>query len=253
MPQLGLKLWSINENYLTEALKLYQQKVYDYIELYAVPGSYAQYGKRWKELAIPYIIHAPHFKDGLNLAKSGNFEKNIMLFKEAQRFADLLGADSIILHPGIAGDTKETIRQLKKIGDKRILIENKPYLALTNDLLCNASSPAEIEDIIKQTGYGFCLDIGHAICAANATKRDPLEYLNEFLKLKPKMFHFTDGDFSGVYDRHDHYGRGTFPIEKILSIISKDSPVTIETIKDSQESLADFVADVNFIKKIIVK
>ena len=43
--QYGLKLWSDNEKYISQAEKLYAKKIYDYIELYIVPGTYDRYIK----------------------------------------------------------------------------------------------------------------------------------------------------------------------------------------------------------------
>ena len=37
--KIGLKLWSLNENYIKPARELFKEKIYDYIELYAVPSS----------------------------------------------------------------------------------------------------------------------------------------------------------------------------------------------------------------------
>ena len=50
------------------------------------------------------MIHTPHFRNGLNLTKSGLEENNRILIKETQAFVDALGVDTIIVHPGIAGD-----------------------------------------------------------------------------------------------------------------------------------------------------
>ena len=50
MYKLGLKLWSINTDvYYEEAKKLYEKKLFDYIELYVVPNS-AQTIKKCKKL-----------------------------------------------------------------------------------------------------------------------------------------------------------------------------------------------------------
>ena len=56
MYKFGLKLWSINKNYIDTAKKLYDENIYDYIELYAIPSSFDEYAHIWKSLNIPYII-----------------------------------------------------------------------------------------------------------------------------------------------------------------------------------------------------
>ena len=74
MHKIGLKLWNINTDYYyDEARKLYNNNVFDYIELYIVPG-YLDLIDKWKEIRIPFDIHAPHFAHNMNLSKK-EFEK----------------------------------------------------------------------------------------------------------------------------------------------------------------------------------
>lgn len=247
--KLGLKLFSVNENYLKEAVKLFEQKVYDFIELYVIPGSIENCINFWKPLNIPFIIHAPHFRNGVNLAKTEQIEENLKKAQEAQRFADELNAKYIIFHPGIAGDIKETARQLNIINDSRILIENKPHFTILNDgSVCNGNSPEEIKFVLENTNAGFCLDIGHCFCSANAKDIQPFEYLKQFLELKPVLFHLVDNDFSSSIDKHWHFGEGNFDVEKILNILPKDAKITLETYKNSKDNLDDFINDVEYIK-----
>ncbi len=254
MYKIGLKLWSTNKNYIQPAIELYEKKVYDYIELFVVPDSYDEYISLWKKLDIPFIIHAPHSFVGLNMAKKEMLSENLRLAKQAQRFADDLNAKFIIFHPGIDGDIKQTVYQLNRVDDPRILIENKPYYTIDKKLVCNGYSPEDIEFVIKNTGVdntsaGFCFDIGHAIYSANAQGIDWYNYLLRFKKLKPKIYHLTDGDISGVVDQHEHLGVGSFDFKKIVDLFQKDSYITVETKKDYKYSLNDFEKDVLFLKK----
>lgn len=254
MGKIGLKLFSINENYVQEAVKLFEHKIYDFIELYVVPESFDKCINLWKPLKIPFIIHAPHFKHGVNLANSDKFEENVKKAQEAQKFADELNAEFIIFHPGIVGDIKETVRQLNIINDSRILIENKPYFTVLNDgNICNGNSPEEIKFILENTKTGFCLDIGHCFCSANAKNIQQFKYLKEFLKLNPLMFHLVDNDFSSPIDKHLHFGQGNYEIEKILNYLPENPKITLETTKGSKENLNDFVKDIEYIKKFDYK
>ena len=77
MNWIGLKLWNINTGYYyDEAIRLYNDKVFDYIELYTVPV-YSNIIDNWKEMGIPFDIHAPQFAHNENLLKS-EFRKIIM-------------------------------------------------------------------------------------------------------------------------------------------------------------------------------
>ena len=253
MYKLGLKLWSINTDYYyDEAVKLYNERVYDYIELYVVPDS-TKHLTRWMALEIPYVIHAPHFAHGFNLAKNEKEASNSEIYKEVKEYADSLMTDSIIFHGGIDGSIEETSRQLINFGDPRALIENKPYRALPQmgGGLCRGYSLDEIRYVIDVVGCGFCFDIGHAICSANSQKIEPYAYIEAFMGLNPNMCHLTDiEDLSDEYDKHLHIGEGELDIAKVLSIISENTMVTIETVKNSKVSLDDFVEDVDLIKNI---
>jgi len=249
MYRFGLKLWSTNANYIGEVTRLYEKEIYQYIELYAVPGSFDEYISIWKGLNIPFVIHAAHFRGGMNLAKREAEAKNLLLIRDAQQFADLLKSDKIIVHPGIAGEINETARQLKLVNDKRILVENKPYYALDDNLICNGTTPEEIKQVIDTAGVGFCLDIGHSICAANAAKEDKVEYIKRFLSLKPKMYHLTDGDFNGVYDKHTHFGLGNYDLEMIMSLLPSGGMITVETEKSDSNSLIDYEKDIEALLK----
>ena len=95
MHQIGLKLWSTNENYFNKAKRLFEEGFYEYIELYAVPDS-LEFVDLWKKLRVPYIVHAPHYGSGLNLADNEKKSNNLRLAAQAIRFADELSAEYII-------------------------------------------------------------------------------------------------------------------------------------------------------------
>lgn len=252
MFKLGLKLWSTNKNYYEEAIKLYGEGIYDYIELFAVPGSYKENISMWKnakdKYGISFVIHAPHYSSGMNLAVKDKEENNKVLAGEAFNFADDLSSDTVIFHSGVGGSEDETARQLRAIHDKRIVIENTPYLTIDGRQVCNGHSPEQIEMIAEKSKVGFCLDFGHAICAANSKRVQPYDYINDFLSLNPKMFHLTDGDLKSEKDQHRHFGNGDFDISKMISLMPAGARITVETVKDETDNLNDFVRDMKFLK-----
>ena len=254
MHKYGLKLWSINKNYAREAESLYKKMGFQFIELFVVPGSYEKHIKLWKAMDIPYVLHASTYPNGLNLSKKNNKYKNLKLIKEVKLFADQLNAKIIIVHSGTDGKIEETVTQIKDINDKRIIVENKPYLSLYKNgkkrLICNGNSPEEINYIMKHAKVGFCLDIGHAISSANSHNIDPIDYLKDFIKLKPKMYHLTDGRYNNELDEHFHFGSGNYPIKKILKLLPSSSNITIESKKNSKNNLNDFVEDIKYLKTL---
>jgi sugar phosphate isomerase/epimerase/RimJ/RimL family protein N-acetyltransferase len=248
MHQIGLKLWSTNENYFEEAKRLFAGGFYDYIELYVVPESLS-FIDFWKRLKVPYVIHGPHFGHGLNFADPQKSGDNLRMAEQALRFADALHAESVIFHPGVEGSIEETVRQLKHIADPRILIENKPYRGF-GDVICTGSRPEEIEYVMHQCNIGCCLDIGHAICAANSHKIDHKVFLKQFLALAPSMYHLTDGDPDNELDSHEHLGQGGYELEMLTELLDPGKPVTLETEKKSPCELNDFAGDVLYFRKI---
>lgn len=243
--KLGLKLWSVNTDaYLREAMKLYARKVFDYLEIYFVPGSEAT-AAEWKATGIPCVVHAPHSRHGVNLAAADHEAYNRETLAAVRKFADELSAPDIIVHGGALGSIAEIVRQLKLIGDPRILIENKPYLPIDrSNLKLAGSAPEEIAEIITGAGCGFCLDVGHMVASANAHKADWRDYFNAFLALNPKMFHFSDLEADSDIDQHLHFGCGALPIREVLSQLPSDAVISIETVRDSKENLNDYERDV---------
>ncbi len=207
---------------------------------------------RSAEGGIPFIIHAPHFAHGFNLAKKDKEESNLAIYREVKQFADELDAPHIIFHGGIEGDIEETARQLANFNEPRALIENKPYRApLGEKKLCRGYSIQEISKIINETGCGLCLDIGHAICSANSLNEEPYNYLKQFNDLAPIMYHISGNIIDSDVDKHLHLCEGNYDYKKIFDIINCDSYISIETNKDFKENLKDYEEDIFYMKGFV--
>ena len=253
MHRIGLKLWNINTDYYyDEAIRLYKDKVFDYIELYIVPG-YLDLIEKWSEIKIPFDIHAPHFAHNMNLSKMEFENENYEKYLEVKKYADGLKADIIVFHGGINGDYKETARQIKGFKDNRVLIENKPYrpLSMPEGSKCVGNKYDEIKYIMETANCGFCLDIGHAICAANSQGIDPYTCIKEFATLNPKRIHLSDIHINSLFDEHLNYGQGNLDLKRIFEIIPSDIRITVETKKKSKTDLDDYYHDVKYLRNII--
>lgn len=254
--KLGLKLFSINTELITAAKRLKKEKVYDYIELYIVPDSFDTNIKAWTSLDIPFIIHAPHSYSGLNLSIREYEDSNRSLIEEVELFRSQLNPLKIIFHPGIMGSINETVRQIllfkKNYTDlfASAIIENKPKIGLKTEV-CVGAAPDEMEKLVSETGLGFCLDIGHAMCYASWANIFYENVLDSFLKLSPHMFHLSDGLMGAYMDSHINLGFGNYPMPHIINKIPTNSYVTIETNKDLALDLKDFQKDIDRIRKLL--
>jgi len=250
--KIGLKLWSHNDKYADKAVALFQDRYFDYIELYAVKGSVDKYADIWQRLDIPYIIHAPHSSHGLNLADREKKRGNLALISEAQRYADKLNAPHIIIHPGILGEHDSVKEQLLELNDKRVVIENKPYRALNGIDVCAGASPGEIRDYMSVSLYGFCLDVNHAVNYAFHSGNDYKEVLKDFSGMEPTVIHLSGMNKTSAVDKHLHLYEGDLDLNLAVDIIKGSGAEywTIEAPKDSSEGLDDFRKDVDTLRAV---
>lgn len=238
--------------YTDEILQYYEQGIFQYIELFTLTGTFDDTIPYWKQFNIPFGIHAPHSAAGLNLANSAARSANKDKITEAIKFADELKAKYIIFHSGVNGMPGEVVQQLSPFADERFLIENKPIRGLDGST-CVGSIYSDLKLIIDGIGKGtgFCLDFGHAICAARTLKKEPIDFINELIKLKPRVYHLTDGDYSSELDSHLHYGAGSFPLKNLLALVPNGGMVTNEAKRFSAENLTEFAEDSKKLNKIL--
>lgn len=251
MFNLGLKLGSKDTQYTDEIIRYYDEGVFQYIELFAISDTYRERISYWKQFDIPFGIHAPHSAAGLNLACRENREINKLKIEESIKFADSLKADYIIFHSGVNGSCDEVVTQLKPFVDSRFLIENKPIRGLDGSICVGATIP-ELDCIISELNSGFCLDFGHAICAARTQNIEPLYYIKSLKeKFNPCVYHLTDGDYKSELDSHLHYGEGSFPLKELLGFVPAGAKVTNEAKRNVNTCLYEIKNDSNVLKNNI--
>ena len=257
MYRLGLKLWSVNTDaYLREAKRLFAEGVFSYIELFVVPDTVETLGV-WRRLhdekGIPFVVHNAHAAKGFNLAARAAETRNREIYAQTRAFADALDARHVIFHGGVDGSIEETARQLKALEEPRALLENKPAVPLPNDagaVSCRGAAIDEIGHVLAEARCGFCLDVGHAVCAANTQGIEPYAYVEELNgRFSPAMFHLSDvADMSSPYDAHPHLGTGALDIPRLKrTIFPPDAAISIETVKASPADLDDFIQDARYI------
>lgn len=208
----GIKLRKAENGLIEKAESLVRKGFFDYVEIAVSPGHNPKVSS-----GIDYIVHdsSDYYIDEKSLSHS-------------LEIADNINARFIILHPG-CGKIENALRTLEKFQDKRILIENMPKFGMRREPMLGYNTE-EIK-ILMGKKYGFCMDFGHAVCAAAATKNDYKKKIIEMAKLKPSVFHLSDRDIKNPLDDHLEIGKGSMDMGFIMEIIRKNDSkyVTIET------------------------
>ena len=246
--KFGLKLWSTDSGLIKEAERLIKENVFDYIELMVIPDSEIL---PFQKINVPYIIHIAHEGLGLNIADKKKKEFNLKVINQSIEWANKLNAKYLILHPGF--EEIEIAKDfLTKINDKRILIENMPKFGNDNEKMIGFT-PEEIKEL-KKDKFGFCLDFGHAIKAAASLKRDYKQYIKEFLKLNPQVFHISDGMLNKEHDVHLDIGRGEYDLKFLANCIkeNKSKYLTLETPKDNLDSCKQDLENLKKLKSFLI-
>lgn len=244
---MGLKLWSTNYDLIDEAVHLIDKKVFDYIELLVIPGTPISPFI----IDVPFIIHIPHQAHGVNIGEMDKKEYNLRKINECLEWADRLEAEYLILHAGY-GSMKYAKELLNNITDSRILIENMPKVGINGESMIGYTS-FQIKELIDNN-MGFCLDFGHAVKAAFSVKMNYKDYIKEFLKLKPEVFHISDGMLSSDRDEHLNIDEGEYDIEYMYRRIIEcnKSRVTLETPRHNISSLHEDILNAKLLKNKIV-
>lgn len=244
--KVGLKLWSINIDLIDQAIQLIDEKIFDYIELFVIPNS----DIKPFLIDVPYIIHIPHHKFGVNIGDGTIKNYNLQKINESIIWANELNAKYLILHAG-HGSMQHATDLLRGMADNRFLIENMPKVGL-NDEDMIGYSPAQIEELIEDSDMGLCLDFGHAVKAAISLGVDYKEYVNDFLQFKPKVFHVSDGTLKEEKDEHMNLGDGEYDFRFFTQCIANNpfEFVTIETPRNNHKSLDEDIINVNKINMI---
>ena len=246
--KFGLKLWSTNTNLINQAVHLIDEKVFDYIELMVIPNSEIKPFL----IDIPYIIHIPHEKFGVNIGDPAAKEYSLQKINESIAWADKLNAKHLILHAG-HGSMQHATYLLRGLSDSRLLIENMPKVGLVGEAMIGYS-PAQIEELIGDSDIGLCLDFGHAVKAAFSLGVDYKEYVLGFMKFKPNVFHISDGMLSEEKDEHLRIGEGEYDFRHLMECVyvgENINYITFETPRASLNSLNCDLENLNNFKKVV--
>jgi len=230
-----------------------------FIELMVVSSSTLVDFQKLKSIfgTLPVRIHSMHHSEGFDAGNKDLEQQNRTLLSLSQQAADIFDSPIIIVHAGCGHDEEhlqETARQFKLFNDKRILVENLPYISgqRSGHIPFHGNTPEEIKHIMDESGCGFCLDFSHAMCAAVYLGIDTEQQLHGFTNLKPSMFHICDGFVDEKYDKHEHFGKGNYPTAHFLQdYTTDDAYITIETGHGVMEHNTLWVQDYQYLKSLL--
>ncbi|MBR5599038.1 MAG: TIM barrel protein [Alphaproteobacteria bacterium] len=261
MRKFGLKLWSKdfikNKEFVKDAEVALKNGKFDYLELFALPFSFDETKDDVKANfgGVKTVIHAAHSLQGLDISNKDEFDNNQKRIEDAKRFADLMDAEFIILHPGMnEGEEflEESIRQFRAFNDKRLTVENLPTYCSQTKKKLHGVTPFEIRHFIEELDCPFCLDFSHAICGANALDYDVYSFLNEMVKLRPSMYHLCDGFIRSDNDSHLHFGMGNYDLKKLINQYTRENAlITMETGHGIPQSVKPWIDDINYLKGLL--
>jgi sugar phosphate isomerase/epimerase len=222
--RLGLKLWSTNHDLFGEARKHIEAGRADFIELYTVPGKTDPQALKGAFSGVPVTIHAPHENHGFNL--HALMDEQVQRFRtEVSKAADALSSPVIVVHGGVGTDGSQFSKNLLRLKEPRIVLENMPKEALGGGI-CFGYSLDQIRFLYKLSG-SLCIDFGHAIKAAASQNIPYRPFLAEILnQFEPRYFHLSDGDPETPIDEHRTLGEGSYDLSWIAKQIKERSNQT---------------------------
>lgn len=227
--KLGVKTFN-EENFL----KPFKDKA-DFFEIMAIQDEDYSF---LKEFSLPIVIHAQHQIFGANNADKTKIKKNTDSINFAINLANEYKADKIILHPGLIADENCSIEQaiyfFKLINNKKILVEN----LIIRDKKGLCATPEEMKMFLKETKMGFCFDINHAIETAIYLNKDYIEFIKEFIELKPAHYHLGGQNIKQKKE-HIDFKESDIDLKKILELIPKDAEITLEVSTDIEKTKED--------------
>jgi endonuclease IV len=247
---IGLKIWTTNTESFPRLRELYDKKDIDYVELYIVPGSFSKQLGLLK--GIPLILHAPNFNHGFSVtADNEEFASGIDTAKQVSEF---FGEKRIIFHPGYIQNENDSIGRLIKVLAKLpfdIILENVPRKGYKGKVMLLIHKPEEYMRVINETGCKFCLDLGHAIAAANTEHLVGIEYIREFMALRPYMFHISDGNYNEETDSHLGLGQGSYPLQDMINLLPEGAIISLETPKSDFQTLRQDVYNLSILRDLL--
>ena len=216
MLKFGIKLWTSNSaTTFQHAAELIKSGKFDFVELFFNINESLDYGKIDLVKSVPVDVHATYL-EGFHEFKIGPKEQKI--WREILKLADFLRSEYVIVHPGLSFGWEHFEKNLSKIDDSRVLIENMAGVNLFNQPTYG-NTLEELEDIKKRRE--ICFDFEKAVKSAIFHGKDYKLFITDCIKrLRPKYFHISGCDCDSPKDQHQNLWEAGFDLKWVKSLMS---------------------------------
>lgn len=211
----GLKLWSGNVHFFEEAVERYHRREFDFIEFYFDPSHPMSEAAYRTFEGVPIGIHAPHALDDFRFG-----EPELAIWDRTKALATSLESKTIVMHPGYLRtipDVETFERELAKVDDPRVLIENMPAF----DTLGDRPFAHDLETLARiRVKKPICFDIEKAAKAACFENIEYLSFIREGIeRLGPNYFHISGADVDSSTDQHMNLWEGSMDLAAIRNLM----------------------------------
>lgn len=206
-------------------------------------------GNKAKELDISLSIHAPYYIN-LNSDENAKREASKKRIIDCCEIGELLGAKTVVFHPGYYGYKKQEAYENIKNGVLDIMkyIEKKKWnIQIAPETMGKVNVFGSIEEIgqlVKDTGCSFCIDFAH-ILARN--KRVDYEKVKKLFPGKKWHCHFSGIIYNDKGER-SHKTTLKSEWEELINNLPKDKEIII--INESPTMIDDSVLGLKISEKV---
>ena len=191
MIKYWLKLWSINTELFSDAVKSIKNWKFDFIELYVIPQNFKKKQFQiFKDNNIKISFHLPHSAHLFNPIDPNNNSEEI--WKIIKPYISYLNPFKIVLHPEIWNDVNVLKKRLEYFNNDKIIIENMPKKSsILKDVTFYWYDLEQIKKI-KEFSPNFCFDFAKAKSSALSQWLDIIDFSNNLINLmNPNYFHIS--------------------------------------------------------------
>ena len=199
-------------------------------------------GKRAKELGIFLSIHAPYFVN-LNSKEEEKIEASKKRVLKCCEVGSWLGAGRVIFHPGFYSgmeSAEASVRIKEGILEMMEVVKKEKWdIELCPEVMGKVNvfgSIAEVSDLVRDTGCGFCIDIAHVLARYGKYE---FEDIRKGFAGKKWHVHFSGIEY-GEKGEKKHIPTGVDEWKKVLGFL-KELDKDVVLICEAPDTVGDSV------------